>query len=81
MKIPESALTPTRSFDSSVNNYFCWENGFANPRLAAVRTKGVLVEARDPRFQMGVLVASGATPLTRMLRGAKSAAIECRRRR
>src|SRR5271163_4330176 len=33
------------------------------------------IEARDPRFQMGVLVAPGATTLTRMLRGAKSAAI------
>src|SRR5579862_9460850 len=33
-------------------------------------------EARGPRFQMGVFVAPGATTFTRMLRGARSAAIE-----
>ena len=31
--------------------------------------------ARDPRFQMRVLVAPGATTLTRILRGARSAAM------
>src|SRR6202012_2585374 len=31
--------------------------------------------ARDPRFQMGVLVAPGATTFTRILRGARSAAM------
>ena len=41
----------------------------------AWRTVHPIIEARDPRFQMGVLVAPGATTLTRMLRGAKSAAI------
>src|SRR5579863_3900213 len=34
------------------------------------------IEARGPRFQMGVFVAPGATTFTRMLRGAKSAAME-----
>src|ERR1700758_5423530 len=33
-------------------------------------------EARGPRFQMGVLIAPGATTFTRMLRGARSAAME-----
>src|SRR6185312_10542344 len=33
------------------------------------------IEARDPRFQIGVFVAPGATTLTRILRGARSAAI------
>src|SRR5271157_4860956 len=34
------------------------------------------IEARGPRFQMGVLIAPGATTFTRMLRGARSAAME-----
>src|SRR5215470_3487616 len=33
------------------------------------------IEARGPRFQIGVLVAPGATTFTRMLRGARSAAM------
>src|SRR5215469_10416782 len=33
------------------------------------------MEARDPRFHIGVFVAPGATMLTRILRGARSAAI------
>ena len=33
------------------------------------------IEARDPRFQNVVLLAPGTTTLTRMLRGARSAAI------
>src|ERR1700744_6443416 len=32
--------------------------------------------ARGPRFQMGVLVAPGATTFTRILRGARSAAMD-----
>jgi hypothetical protein len=32
--------------------------------------------ARAPRFQMGVFVAPGATTFTRILRGARSAAID-----
>ena len=32
--------------------------------------------ARGPRFQMGVLIAPGATTFTRMLRGARSAAMQ-----
>src|SRR6516164_265399 len=34
------------------------------------------IVARGPRFQMGVFVAPGATTFTRMLRGARSAAME-----
>ena len=34
----------------------------------------VEIEARGPRFQIGVLVAPGATTFTRLLRGARSAA-------
>src|SRR5262249_13399567 len=33
------------------------------------------IEARSPRFQIGVFVAPGATTFTRMLRGARSAAM------
>src|SRR5215467_4648101 len=33
------------------------------------------IEARGPRFQMGVFVAPGATTFTRMLRSARSAAM------
>src|SRR6202044_1316699 len=32
--------------------------------------------ARDPRFQIGVFVAPGATTFTRILRGARSAAMD-----
>src|SRR5215469_1507847 len=44
--------------------------------LASLADSSAEIEARGPRFQMGVLVAPGATTFTRMLRGARSAAME-----
>src|SRR6201981_3680321 len=44
--------------------------------FASLADSSVEIEARGPRFQMGVLVAPGATTFTRMLRGARSAAME-----
>src|SRR5215467_2322170 len=43
--------------------------------VASLADSSVDIEARDPRCQMGVLVAPGATTFTRMLRGARSAAM------
>ncbi len=37
---------------------------------------GIANEADAPRFQMGVFVAPGATTFTRILRGARSAAMD-----
>src|SRR6516165_1418446 len=42
--------------------------------FASLADSSVDIEARGPRFQMGVFVAPGATTFTRMLRGARSAA-------
>src|SRR5271154_6247281 len=47
------------------------EKNFANLAESSAEA-----EARGPRFQMGVLIAPGATTFTRMLRGARSAAME-----
>ena len=44
--------------------------------FASLADSSADIEARGPRFQMGVFVAPGATTFTRMLRGARSAAIE-----
>src|SRR5215470_11675682 len=46
------------------------ETNFAN-----LADSSAEIEARGPRFQIGVFVAPGATTLTRMLRGARSAAM------
>src|SRR5215472_4046508 len=46
------------------------ETNFAN-----LADSSVEIEARGPRFQIGVFVAPGATTFTRMLRGARSAAM------
>src|SRR5215470_14205409 len=43
--------------------------------FASLAESSADIEARGPRFQMGVLVAPGATTFTRMLRGARSAAM------
>src|SRR5215469_3096632 len=42
--------------------------------FANLADSSVEIEARGPRFQIGVFVAPGATTFTRMLRGARSAA-------
>src|SRR5215471_13720510 len=47
------------------------ETNFANFADSSVE-----IEARGPRFQMGVFVAPGATTFTRILRGARSAAMD-----
>src|SRR5215472_13537663 len=47
------------------------ETNFANLAESSAE-----IEARGPLFQMGVFVAPGATTFTRMLRGARSAAME-----
>src|SRR6516162_8343685 len=44
--------------------------------FASLAASSVDTAARGPRFQIGVLVAPGATTFTRMLRGARSAAME-----
>src|SRR6516225_11281105 len=44
--------------------------------FASLADSSVDMEARGPRFQIGVFVAPGATTFTRMLRGARSAAME-----
>src|SRR5215468_4979026 len=44
--------------------------------FASLADSSVDMEARGPRFQIGVFVAPGAMTFTRMLRGARSAAME-----
>jgi hypothetical protein len=43
--------------------------------FASLAESSAEIEARGPRFQIGVFVAPGATTFTRMLRGARSAAM------
>src|SRR5215469_6509428 len=64
----KSAALATSSGSPQRSSGIAEERNFANLSDSSAET-----EARSPRFQMGVLVAPGATTFTRMLRGARSA--------
>src|SRR5215472_1347445 len=66
----KSAALATSSGSPQRPSGIAEETNFANFSDSSVE-----IEARGPRFQMGVFVAPGATTFTRMLRGARSAAM------
>src|ERR1700689_2813102 len=82
--ISATALTYEESSDARKSTALATSSGSPQRPCGTAEAKNLAnlaessseAEARGPPFQMGLLIAPGPTTFTRMLRGARSAAME-----